>query len=372
MLSIALRAIFALLLVALAAPATATRFNQLNLVTDDQSAHAAQITDPTLKNAWGMSFSPSGPFWVSSTDGGVSTIYSVDPSTQATAKLSLTVAVGGGPTGQVFNASTGFNGDAFVFVSEDGSVHGWRGALGSTAETLVTSLPENSYKGAAIGESGGNTYLYAANLKAGTVDVFKGDSGNPNLAGHFTDPNLPAGYAPFNIQKLGDALYVSYAFKSHPGDDEETTGPGLGLVDAFDMDGFLLGRIATGDTLNAPWGLAIAPSSFGAWAGSLLVGNFGDGRINAYDAATHSFLGQVIGSDGAPLTIDGLWALGTGNDGQAGSSALLYFTAGPDDEEHGLFGVLSAVPEPSSGALLVFGIGCLAVYASRRRGSRHP
>lgn len=358
---------FGLLLV-LAGPAAAVQFNPVNLVSDDASAHPAQIVDPMLKNAWGMSFGPTSPFWVSSTDGGVSTIYSVDPASQATSKAALTVTVGGGPTGQVFNSSNGFNGNRFLFVSEDGSVHGWRGALGTSAETLVTGSPENSYKGAAIGTLGGSTYLYGANFKAGTVDVYKGDALDPNLSGNFTDPNLPAGYAPFNMQNLGDTLYVTYAFKSDPGDDEETRGPGLGIVDAFDLNGNLKARVASGNALNAPWGLAIAPSSFGALAGSLLVGNFGDGRINMFAAATHEYLGQVAGGDGSPLAIDGLWAISPGNDGSAGSRALLYFTAGPDDEQHGLFGVLSAVPESSTVTLTLLGLVCLAAFASRRRG----
>ena len=354
-------------LLAVAGPAGAVKFDPVNLVTDDASVHPAQIVDPMLKNAWGMSFSATSPFWVSAADGGVSTTYSVDPGTQATTKMALTVSVSGGPTGQVFNGSSGFNGDRFLFVSEDGSVHGWRGALGSTAETLVTGLPGNSYKGAAIGTLGSSSYLYGANFQAGSIDVFKGDPGDPNLAGNFIDPALPAGYAPFNVRNLGNTLYVTYAFKTDPGDDEETKGAGLGLVDAFDLNGVWQGRIATGGSLNAPWGLAVAPSSFGAWAGSLLVGNFGDGRINAYDAATHAFLGQVAGADGSPLAIDGLWAISPGNDGSAGSSALLYFTAGPDDEAHGLFGVLSAVPESSTAALLLLGLGCLGGDALRRR-----
>lgn len=367
MLASRLRPVAGCVLLAIAAPAAAVSFNPLNLVTDDPSAHTAQITDPSLKNAWGMSFGATSPFWVSATDGGVSTIYAVNPLTQVTTKQALTVTVAGGPTGQVFNASSGFNSDRFLFVSEDGSVHGWRPALGTIAETLVTASPDNSYKGAAIGSVSGASYLYGANFKAGRIDVLKGNPGDPDLASNFTDPSLPAGYAPFNVQNLGGTLFVTYAFKSDPGDDEETKGAGLGLVDAFDLTGAFLGRIATGDTLNAPWGLAIAPSSFGAWAGSLLVGNFGDGRINAYDAATRSFLGQVAGGDGSPLAIDGLWAISPGNDGSAGSSALLYFTAGPDDEAHGLFGVLSAVPEPSTAALLTLGLGGVIGYAARRR-----
>ena len=367
MLSSLFRGLAGAILVGLAWPAAAVDFTQMNLVTDDQSAHAAQITDPALKNAWGVSFSPTSPFWVSAADGGVSTIYSVNPLNQATTKAGLTVSIAGNPTGQVFNGSSGFNGDRFLFVSEDGAVFGWRNTLGSTAETLVSASDANSYKGAAIGSVSGNSYLYAANLKAGTVDVYKGTAAAPDLSGSFTDPGLPSGYAPFNIQNLGDTLYVTYAFKDDPSSDEETKGAGLGLVDAYDLNGVFLGRITTGGTLNAPWGLAIAPSSFGAWAGSLLVGNFGDGRINAFDASTHSFLGQVSGSDGNPLWIDGLWALTPGNNGSGGSSGLLYFTAGPDDEEHGLFGVLVAVPEPSTYAMMLLGLGCVAGLASRRR-----
>jgi uncharacterized protein (TIGR03118 family) len=361
------RGIAGAILIGLAGPAAAVDFTQMNLVTDDQSAHAAQITDPALKNAWGVSFSPTSPFWVSAADGGVSAIYSVNPLTQATTKAGLTVTVPGNPTGQVFNGSTGFNGDRFLFVSEDGAIFGWRNALGTVAETLVVASSANSYKGAAIGSLSGNSYLYASNLKAGTIDVLKGTAAAPNLTGSFTDPGLPSGYAPFNVQNLGDTLYVTYAFKDDPTSDEETKGAGLGLVDAYDLNGVFLGRIATGGTLDAPWGLAIAPSSFGAWAGSLLVGNFGDGRINAFDAATHSFLGQVTGSGGVPLSIDGLWALTPGNGGSGGSTGLLYFSAGPDDEEHGLFGVLAAVPEPSTYAMMLLGLACVGALASRRR-----
>jgi uncharacterized protein (TIGR03118 family) len=168
------------------------------------------------------------------------------------------------------------------------------------------------------------------------------------------------------VQRLGDALYVTYA---QHGDEEgeEAKGAGLGLVDRFDLNGNLLGRVATGGALNAPWGLAIAPSSFGAWAGALLVGNFGDGRISAFDAGTNSFLGQVTGPGGTPLSIDGLWALTPGNNGSAGSSDLLYFSAGPNDEEHGLFGVLVPVPEPSTWAMLSLGMALVAGMGARRR-----
>jgi len=346
----------------------AVSFDATNLVTDDQSAHAAQITDPGLVNAWGISFGPSSPFWVSANGSGTSTIYAVNPTTQVTAKQGLTVSIpgNGSVTGQVFNSNpAAFNGDNFLFVSEDGTVSGWRGALGTTAETLATASSANVYKGSAFATISGNSYLYAANFRAATIDVFKGTAAAPALAGSFTDPNLPAGYAPFNVQNLNGTLYVTFAVQDATKHDE-VAGAGQGIVDSFDLQGNLLGRVATGGKLNAPWGIAIAPSSFGAMAGDLLVGNFGDGRITAFDASTHAVVGQILGADGQPLSIDGLWALSAGNDGSGGSSHLLYFSAGPDEESHGLFGVLTPVPEPSSYVLLIAGLGMVGLWRQRR------
>jgi uncharacterized protein (TIGR03118 family) len=354
-----------------AAPAGAASFAVTPLVTDDAAVHPAQIADPGLLNAWGLSYAPTGPFWVSSNGGSSSPLYRVDPLTQATTKVGLTVAIpgAGNVTGQVFSGAggaTNFNGNAFVFVSEDGTVSGWRGALGSTAEVLVSASAANVYKGAAFSLIGGNAYVYGANFRSGAIDVFKGNAGAPDLAGKFIDPNLPAGFAPFNVQNLGGTLVVAYAQQDATKQDE-VAGAGLGVVDAFDLQGNLLARVASGGTLDAPWGLAIAPSSFGAMAGDLLVGNFGDGRISAFDPATLSFAGLVLGADGQPLVIDGLWAIAPGNNGSAGSSSLLYFTAGPDDERHGLFGVLTPVPEPTTVATLLAGLALLPVL--RRRGS---
>ncbi|CAD6881528.1 hypothetical protein [Methylomonas albis] len=335
-----------------------TSFAQINLVTDDQSANSAQITDTSLKNPWGLSFGTAGPFWVSDNATGVSTLFNVSPTTQKPTKLGLTVAIpgAGNVTGQVFNNSTGFNGDAFLFVSEDGTVSGWRGALGTTAETLVTSSASNLYKGAAIASFGGNSYLYAANFNTGAVDVLKGSPGAQNLAGTFTDPNLPSGFSPFNIQALGDKLYVAYALKDSASPDE-VAGAGLGMVSVFDLQGNLEKRLVTGGALNAPWGLAIAPSSFGEFAGDLLVGNFGDGTINAYNLINGSLVGQLKDSNGQVLKIDGLWALSAGNGGSAGSSQAIYFTAGPGDEAHGLFGAITVVPLPA--AFWLFGSALL-------------
>lgn len=348
-------------------PAWAVSFTQTNLVTDDQTANAAQITDPGLKNAWGMSFGPTTPFWVSANGSGTANLYAVNPGTQATTKQGLTVSIpgDGSVTGQVFNNNaSSFNGDRFLFVSEDGTVSGWRPALGTAAEGLVASATAN-YKGAAIGSVSGNDYLYTANFKTGMIDAYKGDVAAPSLSGSFIDPTLPSEYAPFNVQNLNGSLYVAYALRDNATLDE-VKGAGLGYVDKFSLSGDFQGRIASGGTLNAPWGMAIAPSSFGAMAGDLLVGNFGDGHINIYDPTSHAFLGQVLDANNQPVVIDGLWAISPGNDGSGGSSHLLYFTAGPNDEAHGLFGVLVPVPEPSEYAMMLVGLGLLMLVVRRR------
>jgi uncharacterized protein (TIGR03118 family) len=370
-------AAFAALALAAAGGANAqVRVGVTNLVSDDQTANVAQITDPGLLNAWGLSYPPTGPFWVSSNGAGTAVLYSVNPATQATTKLGVTVTIPdeGSVTGQVFNSAGAgsFNGDNFLFVSEDGTISGWRNAIGTTAERLQTPSASNVFKGAAFATLAGTGYLYAANFRTGNIDVLKGQAGAPDLAGRFTDPNLPAGYAPFNIQNLGGTMYVTYALQD-AARHEEVAGAGRGFVSSFDLQGNLIARIASAGTLDAPWGLAIAPSSFGALAGALLVGNFGDGRISAFNPSTHAFLGQLAASDGTPLSIDGLWALAAGNDGSAGSSALLYFTAGPDDESHGLFGVLTpqaiaAVPEMSTSLLFLAGLAGIGLLV-RRRGA---
>jgi uncharacterized protein (TIGR03118 family) len=354
-----------------ALPARAsTLFAVTNLVTDDQSAHAAQIEDPDLVNPWGVSYSPTSPFWVSDNGTGTSTIYTVAPATNATSKAGLTVTIpgAGSVTGQAFNGTAGqFNSDLFLFASEDGTISGWRAALGTSAEVLQLGAAENVYKGAALGTAGANSYLYSANFRAATIDVLKGSVGAPDLTGNFTDPNLPSGYAPFNVANLGGTLYVSYAVQDVDKRDE-VAGAGNGIVDRYDLQGNLLERLATGGLLNAPWGMAIAPSSFGSFAGDLLVGNFGDGTITAYDLGGVNAPEQLKDGNGDPLVIDGLWALVPGNDGNAGSSGSIYFTAGPDGESHGLFGVISALPEPTTDLLVGLALTPLAL-ARRRQAS---
>lgn len=353
--------------------AHATMVTVTNLVSDNTSVHPALIQDPNLINAWGTSMSGTGPFWLSNNGTGTSTLYSVNPTTNATTKVALVVTIpgAGNLTGQVFNSTAGFNGDRFIFVSEDGTISGWRSTLGTSAETLQLASAGAVYKGVAFGSIGSNDYLYAANFRGGRIDVLGGTAVTPSLGGTFLDPTLPAGYAPFNIENLGGILYVAYAQQDATATDE-IAGLGKGFVDRYDLSGNFLGRIASGGVLNAPWALTIAPTSFGTMAGALLVGNFGDGRINAYDPVTAALIGQLQDDQGKTLSIDGLWALTPGNGGSAGSPDNLYFTAGPDGESHGLFGVLKAVsstsslPEPSSLPLVALSLGLLVAVKRLR------
>jgi uncharacterized protein (TIGR03118 family) len=200
------------------------------------------------------------------------------------------------------------------------------------------------YKGVAIGSTPAGNFLYAANFHAGTIDVFDNAFQAASLAGSFSDPDLPAGFAPFNIQNLAGQLYVTYA-KQDADKEDVVTGPGLGFVDVFDTNGHFLQRVATRGQLNAPWGLTFAPADFGRFSNDLLVGNFGDGRINAYSqqGGHFHFAGQLRGPAGQRLMIDGLWALTFGSGGaNNGPTNVLFFTAGPDEEQHGLFGSISA------------------------------
>lgn len=280
----------------------------------------------------------------------------------------VTIPGDGSVTGQTFNGGKGFNSDRFLFVNEDGTISGWRGALGTSAEILQSPDPSNIYKGVTLDTTGGHCYLLSVNFASGNIDVLKGDAGAPNLTGKFLDPNLPSGYAPFNISKLGNTIYVTYAQQNGK---DELPGSGHGIVNAFDENGNLLGRIGTMGTLDSPWGLAIAPSGFDSLAGDLLVGNFGDGRINIYSANPGSpgFLGQLIDANtGNPLSIDGLWGLIPGNGVGAGNTNDIYFTAGPNGESGGVFGVIHAqsVPEPGSVVVALVAIGVMSVGWPRK------
>jgi uncharacterized protein (TIGR03118 family) len=335
-----------------------TVFTQTNLVSD--GAVVANITDTDLVNPWGLAASPTGPWWVSDNGANVSTVYNGN---NTGAKLGLTVKIaspsdktgGGTPTGIVFNSSSGFNvsgtgtAAAFIFATEDGTIAAWNPKVAATTAVIKVDnsspSPGAVYKGLAEATSGGNSYIYATNFRSGKVDVF-----DTNFAPHtfsanqFTDRHLPARYAPFGIANLNGMIFVTYA-KQDAAKHDDVAGQGLGFVDVFSTSGNLIGRVASHGPLNSPWGLAVAPSGFGRFAGDLLVGNFGDGTINAYKMEGHGefeFAGKLKDASGRPIVIDGLWGLAVGNDGSAGPSSTLFFTAGTNGEADGLFGTLTA------------------------------
>jgi len=364
-------------LMTLASPAGSVPVAVTNLITSDQTINPAPLTDADLKNPWGIGYEVSGPFWIAENHSGQMVQFSVSPLNNAVTKGATVTIPGvpnsaGNPTGLVVNNTAlpinqvaQFHGDLVLTVSEDGTISGFRGSPNTTAERLQTFSAANVYKGATLATIGQDGYLYAANFKAGTIDVMKGNPNAPELAGRFTDPNLPGGYAPFNIENINGVLYVTYAVQDASMEDD-APGPGLGIVDVYDTSGILLRRLVDdGGALNAPWGLVIAPSSFGALAGKLLIGNFGDGKINVYDPVSGKFLETLKDSQGNEISIDGLWALIKGNGGAGGNAQDIFFTAGSDDEMHGLFGVLTAVPEPST--VLVFAVGLVGVYLGKRR-----
>jgi uncharacterized protein (TIGR03118 family) len=311
-----------------------------NLVSSGPAVPAA-AHDASLVNGWGLTASSTSPWWVADNGANVSTLYNGNTG----AKLGLTVTVLGSPTGTVFNiAGAGFAvpsgaSSRFLFASEDGKIRGWPGS-GPAQETAAQSpVPFAKYKGLAIAVTGDGPRLYATDFHNGRVDVWD-SSWNLITSATFTDPSIPAGYGPFGIQRIGETIFVTYA-KQDADAADELHGQGLGFVDAYDTAGNLLGRVAQHGQLNAPWGLALAPPSFGRFGGDLLVGNFGDGQINAYAQLPNGQFehrGELRGTDGKPLVIDGLWALEFGNDGAAGPSTRLFFTAGPNDEQDGLFG----------------------------------
>jgi len=336
----------ALVAVAAAALAAATpaaernAYVQHNLVSDGSAP--ADHTDSHLVNAWGLTSLPGSPWWVADNQTNVSTLYGADGTPR-----SLVVSVPNNPTGAVSNTGSSFvvgSGPAlFLFATEEGKLLGWNMSLGTTAQVVADKTGEGAvFKSLAIA----GDRLYATDFHNGKVDVFDGSFGDVNTPGAFVDPSIPAGYAPFGIQNIDGNIFVTYA-KQDADAHDDVAGQGHGFVDEYNADGALIGRVATHGQLNSPWGLALAPASFGRFGGDLLVGNFGDGQITAFERQSNGMFeprGQLRSASGGILTIDGLWALQFGKGALAnnGPTDTLFFTAGPDDESHGLFGTIRA------------------------------
>ena len=340
-----------LAVVGFAGTAAAQHYSVTNLVSDVPGA--AANTDPNLVNPWGISFSATSPFWIADNGTGLSTLYGA---TGAPVALVVTIPTPMGgtppskPTGTVFNNTTDFivsgNGvsalPAFLFATEDGTISGWSPAIDRNNAILAV---DNSglgaiYKGLAIATTKqGKNFIYVTNFHDGYVEMYDGKF---QLVKQFTDYRLPDGYAPFGIQTINGKLYVTFA-KQDDEKEDDVAGRGFGFVDVFDLDGDHAHRLVSRGRLNAPWGLALAPAGFGKFSGDLLVGNFGDGRIHAYGHHSGNFHGTLRMKHHIPIAIDGLWAIAFGNGAAAGPTNALFFTAGPDDESHGLFGEIQAV-----------------------------
>jgi uncharacterized protein (TIGR03118 family) len=364
-------------------PSIAAAYVQTNLVSD--IAGLATITDPELKNSWGVSETPTSPFWISNQGTNTSTLYSVTGSTNVgkvninppSGFVSIPTTANGpqGPTGQVSNVNSasfavgnGGNGGSahFIFANLNGTISAWD--AGATAFIQATTA-NAVYTGLAINTA--QTRLYAANdAGAGSIDVFNNAFARVIIPNGFIDPNLPAGLVPFNVQDINGKVYVTYAPAGRANMTAATAG--MGVVDVFDENGVFQQRLITGSQLAAPWGIALAPAGFGAFGGDLLVGNFSfvDSEINAFDASTGTFEGTIPIDPGSGNTPGGLWALTFGNGGSGGAGNTLYFADGINGERDGLFGAIN-VPEPSGLVLLGTVVAFLGVVRTRvRRGVR--
>jgi uncharacterized protein (TIGR03118 family) len=369
----------ALTFAALALPLPATaQYAQTNLVSSVPGL--ATITDPRLINPWGLSRSPTSPFWASDQGMNSSTLYAITGATSVTQVLGVnangfvaipTTAVGPqGPTGQVNNGNTASfqltpgtpsTSARFLFANLNGTISGWAGGLASTIEVTT---PGAVYTGLAIDAAG--TRLYAADSAGGAIHVFDSAFAPVNGAA-FVDPNIPLGFVPFNVQDIGGKVYVTYAPAGLAAQRAAT--PGQGFISVFDESGGFLQRLISGSQLAAPWGIALAPAGFGPFGGDLLVGNFSfaNSRINAFDPVTGAFRGSIAIDVGAGNTPGGLWGLMFGSGaGSGGDANTLYFLDGINGETAGLFGAIAAVPEPE--IVTLFGVG-LALLGWRRRKS---
>jgi uncharacterized protein (TIGR03118 family) len=360
-----------------AAPARAATYLQTDLVSD-LSTLGAEVTDPNLKNSWGLSFQPNGPVWVSDQGTQNATIYGVTGATVTKESLTVAIPPSGpgalGPTGQVANTNTsafdvsGTGKSAlFIFANLNGSISAWNGSAGKTAVSETTASGA-AYTGLAINQAG--TMLYAAN-SAGTggIDVFNGSFAPATLpAGAFATPTAikTAGLVPFNVKDMNGKVYVTYALSGHAAD--VSAAKGMGALAVFSENGTLESSSFVGDQLASPWGLALAPSNWGKFGGDLLVGNFsfGDSVIDALNPTTFAVEGTIAINDGGQSP-GGLWSLAFGGGGNDGNPDTLFITDGLNGEKDGLLASITTVPEPSAWAMMLLGFGGLALFAARRR-----
>jgi uncharacterized protein (TIGR03118 family) len=338
-------------------------YTQHNLVSNNNSKIPADHEDTTLLNAWGIAFFLGGPFWINDNGSGISALYmgdgsgfgGADPAPAVTVPTPMGGTPPSAPTGIVANTSFGFNlkGNStpalFIFDTEDGTISAWNLPLGvpATAELEVDNSTESCsngatgavYKGLALGANATGAFLYATNFRCATIDVFDSTFKPATLSGKFHDSKIPDGYAPFGIANVLGNLVVTYA-KQDAAKHDDVAGQGHGFVDIFDTDGHLIRRFARHGQLNSPWGIALAPFNFGELSGNLVIGNFGDGKINAFDPMSGNFTDALEDAHEQPIKIDGLWSLTFGG-AVASNPGTLYFTAGPNGEKDGLFGSIS-------------------------------
>jgi uncharacterized protein (TIGR03118 family) len=339
---------------------TSSTYVQTNIISDGgPGSVAAQVTDPTLINPWGVSVGPA--IWIDKVGSGSVAIDTAAGAIAVPSLPSVTIPAAasttaqGSPSGTVYNsAGTGFNlpgstsAASFLFGTLDGTIAAWNVASGTQAVTVVNNSAKASYTDIALDTNATGTFLLAANFEQGTVDVFDSTFAAHALMGSFADPTLPTGYSPFGIHSIGGNVYVTYAHNPTTG---ESVGAGLGYVNEFDNNGNFIVRVVSQSVLNAPWGMALAPVGFGSFAGDLLIGNFGDGVINAFDPKTFALIGSLNASAGTPIANIGLWEIFFGqNSGQTttlGDPNTLYFSAGINGEKGGLFGSI-AVAQPAA------------------------
>jgi uncharacterized protein (TIGR03118 family) len=324
-----------------------------NLVADQPGV--ADHTDKNLVNPWGNAFSGTSPFWVGDNGTGLSTLYDGTGTPNTAVVVAIPAAAGATTPGPVtgviqnsvttaFLVATGKQ-SQFAFCSEDGVISGWNSTVDAThAKVLLDNSSKSAvYKGcAAAAPTGGTPQMYVTNFNSGKVEAYD-QTMAPIATALFTNAAIPAGFAPFNVQILGGKVYVSYA-KQDAQKKDDVAGAGNGYVAVYDLSGNLVGPTISGGNLNSPWGMAIAPATFGDFGGALLVGNFGDGKINAYNATTGALMGTLNGVNGNPIVIPGLWSVMVGNNGRSVDPTAIYFTAGSGGEQHGLLGSIQAAP----------------------------